>query len=58
MWEYDDGFQRVRLCFGNFQLISVCILWNLLILAVFVCAVSHRTFSQNLKYVSAFDSTD
>ena len=23
MWEYDDGYQRVRLCFGKFQLISV-----------------------------------
>ena len=58
MWEYDDGFQRVRLWFGTSPVDFRRVLWVRLILAVFVCAVSHRTFSQNLKYVSASDSTD
>ena len=53
MWEYDDGLQRVRLCFGKFPIDFRFIFVEPLILAVFVCAVSHRTFSQNLKYISA-----
>ena len=53
MWEYDDGFQRVRLWFGTSPVDFRRVLWVRLILAVFVCAVSHRIFSQNLKYISA-----
>ena len=51
---FDMAFQGFVSGLAILQLISACILWNRLILAVFVCAVSHRTFSQNLKYVSAW----
>ena len=43
------GYVSVLASFNWFPFIFM----DRLILAVFVCAVSHRTFSQNLKYISA-----